>query len=292
MIGERLEEARKRKGISIRQAADATKIRGTYLESMEDNSFNIPLPTIYIRGFLKNYARYLKLDPQKVLTDFDAQQMKRSLGAPASPVRHRKETYGHLEIEPASYDLEAEQDSVPIDQSEPAPKPLPLADNKTASFQPAESTGQEPADSWQDNKALYLKITIGLAGFIIVTIFLIQLIRLIAGSGSQEINPEIERPASTVTESTPEPSRPVEPEIIAPDNTIVITASDNVTLIVEQTLDRSRLYSGSLNAGESVSLERNGPVSIRFSNGSAIRIQTGDRSVEPSQSGVGRTVVE
>jgi cytoskeleton protein RodZ len=52
-IGERLEEARKRKGISIREAAEATKIRGDYLHKYENNQFDIKLPEIYVRGFLR-----------------------------------------------------------------------------------------------------------------------------------------------------------------------------------------------------------------------------------------------
>ena len=55
-IGERLEEARKRKGVSIREAADATKIRGDYLQKFESNQFDIGLTEIYVRGFLRNYA--------------------------------------------------------------------------------------------------------------------------------------------------------------------------------------------------------------------------------------------
>ena len=58
-IGERLEEARKRKGISIREAAEATKIRGDYLHKYESNQFDIKLPEIYVRGFLRTYANYL-----------------------------------------------------------------------------------------------------------------------------------------------------------------------------------------------------------------------------------------
>ena len=58
-IGERLEEARKRKGISIREAAESTKIRGDYLQKFEANSFAIALPPLYIRGFVRSYARFL-----------------------------------------------------------------------------------------------------------------------------------------------------------------------------------------------------------------------------------------
>jgi cytoskeleton protein RodZ len=58
-IGERLEEARKRKGVSIREAAETTKIRGDYLQKFEANSFDVDLPPLYVRGFLRSYARFL-----------------------------------------------------------------------------------------------------------------------------------------------------------------------------------------------------------------------------------------
>ena len=64
-LGERLEEARKRKGISIREAAEATKIRGDYLQKFEANSFDFDLPPLYIRGFLRTYAKFLEFDPQR-----------------------------------------------------------------------------------------------------------------------------------------------------------------------------------------------------------------------------------
>ena len=70
-IGERLEEARKRKGISLREAAEITKIRSDFLGYLEQNKFDFDLPEIYRRGFIKNYARYLKLDPEKLLTDYN-----------------------------------------------------------------------------------------------------------------------------------------------------------------------------------------------------------------------------
>jgi cytoskeleton protein RodZ len=71
-IGERLEEARKRKGISIREAAETTKIRGDYLQKFEANSFDIDLPPLYIRGFIRTYSRFLELDPERIVSDVDA----------------------------------------------------------------------------------------------------------------------------------------------------------------------------------------------------------------------------
>ena len=100
MIGERLEEARKRKGLSIREVAEATKIRGDFLLAMEDNSFGIPLPEIYIRGFLKNYARFLNLDTNKVLTDYDAHLLGRAThAAGAGTGSSSRNSLGRMEIQ-------------------------------------------------------------------------------------------------------------------------------------------------------------------------------------------------
>lgn len=71
-IGERLEEARKRKGVSIREAAEATKIRSDYLQKFEANSFDLDLPSLYIRGFMRSYARYLDLDQERFIAEYDS----------------------------------------------------------------------------------------------------------------------------------------------------------------------------------------------------------------------------
>ena len=82
-LGQKLAEARNRKGISIREASDSTKIRGDYLTKFENDDFEVNLPPVYLRGFLTNYARYLDLDPEGILADFDALQ-------PADKRRPRK----------------------------------------------------------------------------------------------------------------------------------------------------------------------------------------------------------
>ena len=64
-LGERLQEARQRLGVTLREAAEFTKIRTDYLQAMEANQFeSIPLAEVYKRGFVKVYARYLRLDDE------------------------------------------------------------------------------------------------------------------------------------------------------------------------------------------------------------------------------------
>src|SRR5450432_604334 len=93
-IGERLEEARKRKGISIREAAESTKIRGDYLQKFEANTFAIDLPPLYIKGFLRAYSRYLELDPERQVSDLNALLAKE--GKPAR--REHREVYGRVDF--------------------------------------------------------------------------------------------------------------------------------------------------------------------------------------------------
>jgi hypothetical protein len=70
-VGEKLVEARQRQGVRIQDAADSTHVRSDYLEALENNQFDqIPLTEVYRRGFLKIYARYLRLDPERILSDY------------------------------------------------------------------------------------------------------------------------------------------------------------------------------------------------------------------------------
>ena len=93
-IGERLEEARKRKGISIREAAETTKIRSDYLQKFEANSFDLDLPPLYIRGFVRSYARFLDLDPEKFVAEFDSMQTSEG----RAPRRDAREVYGRVDF--------------------------------------------------------------------------------------------------------------------------------------------------------------------------------------------------
>src|SRR5688572_13484871 len=92
-IGERLEEARKRKGISIREAAEATKIRGEYLHKFESNQYDIKLPEIYVRGFLRTYANYLKLPGEKIINDYNGLGLNEAKQRSLS-----REVYGRMDL--------------------------------------------------------------------------------------------------------------------------------------------------------------------------------------------------
>src|SRR5688572_1471155 len=66
-VGETLQLARERKGVDLYRAERDTKIRLRYLSALEDGAYeDLPAP-VYTKGFLRNYAIYLGLDPEEIL---------------------------------------------------------------------------------------------------------------------------------------------------------------------------------------------------------------------------------
>ncbi len=66
-------QARTEKGVSVREAADATRLRADVIENMESGAFDYKLPEIYKRGFLRIYAAYLRLNVDEILAEYAAE---------------------------------------------------------------------------------------------------------------------------------------------------------------------------------------------------------------------------
>jgi cytoskeleton protein RodZ len=66
-LGKRLREAREGRGLSLVQVQAATRIRRTFLEALEEEHFDQLPGDVYARGFIRNYARFLGLDPEETL---------------------------------------------------------------------------------------------------------------------------------------------------------------------------------------------------------------------------------
>ncbi len=272
-IGERLEEARKRKGISLREAAEATKIRSDFLGYIEQNKMDFDLPEIYKRGFLKNYARYLKLDVDKIMTDYNAQQLSNSrLGKKGGA-----EWFGQMEIKKS----EAEN---PIDQVE-SEQPAPYGRISTKPSRSEEPTEQEEEEA---DKTFYMKIGLIFVGTLALVFVVFGLIWAILGSGNDDIGegPELREPAQ-VEELIDET-----PPVVVDSNSITLVASGNVYVLVKQQSDNKELYRNTMSEGETVTLEKAGPVDILFTAGENLVIEQGGERFRPNASGTAKITLQ
>ena len=71
-FGSRLREARERRGITLRQIANATKISVGVLDALERNDISRLPGGIFGRAFVRSYAVEVGLDPEATIRDFMA----------------------------------------------------------------------------------------------------------------------------------------------------------------------------------------------------------------------------
>ena len=79
-LPDRLAAARERKGVDLIRAERDTKIRVRYLSALERGDYPDLPGAVYTKGFLRNYALYLGLDPEDVL-----RQWRRERGEQTAP---------------------------------------------------------------------------------------------------------------------------------------------------------------------------------------------------------------
>ena len=70
-IGRLLCKRRTEEGLSVEQAAEDTRIRASFIMSMESDDFDFLAP-VYVHGHLEAYARYLGLEPEPLLSEFES----------------------------------------------------------------------------------------------------------------------------------------------------------------------------------------------------------------------------
>src|SRR3989442_12252974 len=72
-FGKKLREARERRGISLREIANTTKISVSALEALERNDISRLPGGIFSRAFVRSYALEVGLDPEETIREFLAQ---------------------------------------------------------------------------------------------------------------------------------------------------------------------------------------------------------------------------
>ena len=272
-IGERLEEARKRKGISLREAAEATKIRSDFLGSIEQNKFDFELPEIYKRGFLKNYARYLKLDPENILTDYSVHLLSKSRGN-----KKGTELFGSMEVKGSSTEESANQNDEASYGSISAKAPT--------------AEGEEDARfEDESDKMFYIKAGLVAVGTLALVFVIFGLIKAIIGSGGDpEIaTPELREPPA-ITE-TVEGTTPTDSAIA--EDRITLIATGNVFIAVKQKNDNQLLLQKTLSGGETVTLTKSGPVIILFTAGkNLVVVNPAGEKIRPERDGYAKMTIQ
>ena len=76
----------------MHQVADYTKIRTDHIEALDEGNYDVFSAQIYIRGFVRSYARLLKLDEPQLLALLDGELSHTKKFAAMPPLTTRPHT--------------------------------------------------------------------------------------------------------------------------------------------------------------------------------------------------------
>ena len=70
-LGERFRAAREQHGLSLSDVAEQIRIRSVYLAAIEEENWSAIGAPVYVRGFIRTYARFVGLDPEDSVAAFN-----------------------------------------------------------------------------------------------------------------------------------------------------------------------------------------------------------------------------
>ncbi|MCS7286399.1 MAG: DUF4115 domain-containing protein [Anaerolineae bacterium] len=73
-LGQRLRERREALGLTIEEVAKETRIKPKFIEALEEGDYNSLPGEIFARGFIRNYALFLGLNPEEMLKIYQAER--------------------------------------------------------------------------------------------------------------------------------------------------------------------------------------------------------------------------
>jgi cytoskeletal protein RodZ len=71
-LGDEFRVAREARHLSPSDVSEQIHIRSVYLQSIEDEDWSAIAAPVYVRGFIRTYARFLGLDPESAVERFNA----------------------------------------------------------------------------------------------------------------------------------------------------------------------------------------------------------------------------
>jgi len=99
-VGEKLNKARLEKNVSLDEVYKQTKIYPRVLEALEQDRAHNFLSFIYIKGFLKTYARYLRLDGEKLLKEYIDSREVETLAQPEVILEKKGKFFSRIDFFP------------------------------------------------------------------------------------------------------------------------------------------------------------------------------------------------
>ncbi|MBP2652047.1 MAG: putative transcriptional regulator [Firmicutes bacterium] len=258
-VGEILRSEREKKGLTIKDIEKGTSIRGLYIQALEDGDYKVLPGEVYLKGFLRNYATFIGLDPQEMLKLYHQSQN------PEPPVP-----------EPVP-----EQKQKPVKEPKPVPEQK-LAKEPTSVTEPAAESQAEHMEPRRSTSASrWPVVAVAVVAVIIVGWGAVS---YFGTSTPPENKAKVEQPAvppatqqvAPNVAKTPAPGTPAAPGVKAPGaadgKPVAVSAKFTAECWVRATVDGKEVYLGTPKVGETLSWSADKDVTLKLGNAGGVEM--------------------
>ena len=267
MVGYTLRQERERQNLSINDIEQGTSIRALYIEAIENGEYDKLPGTIYTKGFIKNYAKFLNMDADALAKEFMAD-------------------IAELSADAATANASAENDAAQPPENKPEVKPV-KQDKKPLGY------------SIQDKNRSSSGLLIVAAVVIIAAIAggLWSWLTSSEGGEVAKVDPPQQQTQQAPQPTAPEPVPQENPTPVANANPAPQTPADKVAVQARfndrcwalVTVDGNVVQEGVIEGGQTLSWEGKENITFRLGNAGAVEFFQDGKSLGV-QGGVGDVV--
>lgn len=252
MVGYTLRQERERQNLSIEDIEQGTSIRALYIEAIEGGEYDKLPGAVYTKGFIKNYAKFLGMDADAVIKEFQTDM---------------------AELEAEAQAAEAEQSAENSSEVKPEVKPAKTGKSEKKKF------GYSIEDDSAPNKSSVI---------IVAAVIFIAALAGGAWSWLSDSNGEVakvEQPVQQTQTVAPEPVAEPTPESVAnanpaPKSDVVnVQARFNNRCWTLVTVDGAVVQEGIIEGGQTLSWEGKENITFRLGNAGAVEFFQDGKSV-------------
>lgn len=243
MVGDTLRIEREKQGLTIADIEKGTSIRALYIQSIEENHYDVIPGEVYLKGFIKSYANFLKLDgPQLV------QQYVREKSAPIQEMEEKAGGKVENMAVPAAEEKTSEQ------------VPEPAAHKQEAMRQPnALSSGAKRGFS---NKAI--------VGVAVLFVVVGGIYWGFGFSDDKPVPPAASVPAKQQPAPKAEPAKPAAPSTPASPVSVSLKFADRCWTEVK--VDNKSVYEGIPDPGQVLAWSGQQNITVKLGNAGAVDV--------------------
>lgn len=96
-IGELLKKTREETGISLEEAGNDLEIKPVILDNIESGNIGAFKDIYLLKDYIKNYSKYLGLDPEKTINDFNEYMFNYTSKIPVKEIEEKIQDLQELE---------------------------------------------------------------------------------------------------------------------------------------------------------------------------------------------------